>query len=283
MSQMSLVERRLGEAWKLRYGALELARQLGQPGDISLAAMGLLTPRWAPKYQRLQSALATELADMAPELLDISQGAMNTLTAIWGHLHAQGDRDRAHTMSDVIIEAAERTQDPGLLMSSAFVKAAEATLDGRLGEAVVIAESIATMGAEHGRELAGAAAVALVSNRPLVLLGRAQEALEGWDSMPEYLTAIWIPATRTWLLAEVGLEAEAPTALLAPLLRAALIVNDLPTVKLTAAKLGGLANVSVLPSWTCPARLLGGAAALHNQPGEARELYRDLRRPRHIK
>ena len=275
MSQMSLVGRRLGEAWKLMYGALELARQLGQPGDISLAAMGLLTPRWAPKYQRLQSALATELADMAPELLDISQGAMNTLTAIWGHLHAQGDRDRAHTMSDVIIEAAERTQDPGLLMSSAFVKAAEATLDGRLGEAVVIAESIATMGAEHGRELAGAAAVALVSNRPLVLLGRAQEALEGWDSMPEYLTAIWIPATRTWLLAEVGLEAEAPTALLAPLLSAALIVNDLPTVKLTAAKLGGLANVSVLPSWTCPARLLGGAAALQNQPGEARELYRE--------
>ena len=38
MSQMSLVEGRPGEAWELRYGALELARQLGQPGDITQAA-----------------------------------------------------------------------------------------------------------------------------------------------------------------------------------------------------------------------------------------------------
>ena len=198
-------------------------------------------------------------------------------------------------MSDVIFEGAERTQDPGLLMSSALVKALEATLDGRLEEAVVIAESIAAIGAEHGQEFAGAALAAALSGHPRVLLGRAQEALVRGDSMPEHLTATWRAATRTWLLAEVGLEAEAkvaikeavdeastllqedeaPTALLVPLLRAALIVNDRPTVKLAAGKLGGLANVSVVPGWACPARLLGGAAALLGQPDEARELYRE--------
>ena len=292
MSQMSLVERRLGEAWKLRHGAFELARQLGEPGDISLAADGLLNPRWAPKYQLLQPALATELADMGPELLDVSGAATGGF--IWHHLIAQGDRDRAKRVSDVIFEAAERTQDPGLLMSSALVKAAEATLDGRLEEAIVIAESIATIGAEHGRELAGVAKAASVSNGPRVLLGRAQEALEGWDSMPEYLTATPMAATRPWLLAEVGLEAEAkvatkeavdeastllqddeaPTLLLAALLAAALIVNDRPTVKLAAGKLGVLAHLSTFPGWVgCPALQLGRAGVLLGQPDEARELF----------
>ena len=295
MSQMSLVERRLDEAWELRYGALELARQLGEPGDISTAAMGLLTPRWAPKYQRLQSALAMELADIVPELLDVSQGSVNTQVLIWAHLIAQGDRDRAETVSDVIFEVAERTQDPGLLMGSAIVKALEATLDGRLEEAVVIAESIATMGEAHGRELAGIGLAAVVSGGLRVLLGRAQEALEAWDSLPELLTATGRASVRARLVAEVGLKAEAkaaieqavneestllqgdeaPTGLLVTLLAAALIVNDRPTVKLAAGKLSALDHLSAIPgALVCPARLLGGAAALQNQQDEARELYR---------
>ena len=112
------MEGRLGEAWELRYGALELARQLGQPGDISMAAIRLLVPHvWAPKYQRIQSALATELADMGPELLDVS-GASASTRYTHEQLIAHGDRDRANPVSDMIIERAERTQDPDLLMTS---------------------------------------------------------------------------------------------------------------------------------------------------------------------
>ena len=284
MSQMSLVEGRLGEAWELRYGALELARQLGQPGDISQAATRLLTSQhWAPKYQRLQSALATELADIGPELMDVS-GASASAQFIWEQLIAQGDRDRAKTVSDMIIERAERTQDPDLLLMSATVKAQEATLDGRLEESIVIVESIATIEAEHGRELAGAGMAAPVEK---VLLGRAREVLEASESWPLDL--------RAWLLAEVGLEAEAkvalkgamaeastllqddeaPTWLLAALLAAALIVNDLPTVKLVAGKLDVLAHLSTFPGiGACPALMLGGAAVLLGQPDEARELFR---------
>ena len=289
MSQMSLVEGRPGEAWELRYRALELARQLGQPGVISQAASVLLTSKWwAPKYQRLQSALATELADMGPQLLDVLQrsGSTQQTLFIWHHLIAQGDRNRAKTVSDMIIERAERTQDPDLLMASVPVKALEATLDGRLEEAIVIAESIATIGAELGRELAGEEMAG--APVPMVLLGRARELLEGSESGPR---SPW----RAWLLAEVGLHTEAkvvlkaaldeastllqddetPTILLAVLLATALIVNDQPTVKLAAGKLGVLAHLSTLPGTeACPALLLGDAAALLGQPDEARELFR---------
>ena len=99
---------------------------------------------------------------------------------------------------------------------------------------------------------------------------------------------------RAWLLAEVGLQDEAnavikwtvdeastllqedelPTSELVPLLLAALIVNDRPTVKLAAGKLSALANVSVLLRGVCPARLLGDAAMLLGQPDEAKEHYR---------
>ena len=285
MSQMSLAEGRPGEAWELRYGALELARQLGQPGDISQAATRLLIQwHWAPKYQRLQSALATELADIGPELMDVSGASAGTVF-IWYQLIAQGDRDRAKTVSDMIIERAERTQDPDLLLMSATVKAQEATLDGQLEEAVVIAESFATILAAHGRELAGE----FILKAPLekVLLGRAREVLEASESWPLHL--------RAWLLAEVGLEAEAkvaikeavdeastllqddeaPTHLLTSLLAAALIVNDRATVKLAAGKLGVLAHLSTVPgSVLCPALLLGNAAVLLRQPEEARELFR---------
>ena len=250
ISQMSRLEGRLGEAWELRFGALELARQLGQPGDISMAAIRLLVPHvWAPKYQRIQSALATELADMGPELMDVL-GATASTRYIHEQLIAQGDRDRAKTVSDMVIERAGRTQDPDLLMNSARIKATEATLDGRLEEAIVIAESIATIGAEHGRELAGEGTARAYF--PMVLLGRAREVLDGWKSSPELHTASWWAALGASLLAEVGLQAEAkvalkgamaeastllqddeaPTGKLAPLLMAALIVNDVPTVKL---------------------------------------------------
>ena len=284
MSQMLLVERRLSEAWELKYGALELARQLGRPEDISQSALGLLSPRWAPKYQRLQSALATELAEMAPDLL-VALEADGTVRMIGFHLLAKGDRDRAQTVWDVIFEAADRTQDPGLLISSAFVKSAEATLDGRLEESIVIAESIATIGAAHGRDLAGGGIAAPIEK---VFLGRPREVLESWELGPR-------DPVRAWLLAEVGLQAEAkaalkgamaeastllqddeaPTWLLAALLAAALIVNDLPTVKLAAGKLGVLAHLSTFPGLgACPALMLGRAAALLGQPDEARELFR---------
>ena len=294
---MSLVEGRPGEAWELRYGALELARQLGQPGVISQAASVLLTPRWwAPKYQRLQSALATELADMGPELLDVLQrsGSTQQTLFIWEQLIAQGDRDRAKTVSDMIIERAERTQDPDLLMGSAGIKAFEATLDGRLEESIVIAESIATIRAEHVKDSAGGGMTAPVEK---VLLGRAREVLEGLESLPAGSGALMAPgaSVRAWLLAEVGLQAEAkvalkgamaeastllqddeaPTLLLAALLRAALMVNDHPTVKLAAGKLGVLAHLASFPGLVaCPALGLGSAAVLLGQPDEARELFR---------
>ena len=104
-----------------------------------------------------------------------------------------------------------------------------------------------------------------------------------------------MPPVRALLFAEVGLQDEANAAIewtvdeestllqedelhsweLEHLLRAALIVDDRPTVKLATGKFSVLANVSVSPwSGVCPARLLGGAAALLGRPYEVREHYR---------
>ena len=128
-----------------------------------------------------------------------------------------------------------------------------------------------------------------------MLLGRAQQALEASDLVPEYFTPSGRAPHRAWLVAEAGLEAEAkaaiervvneesallqedeaPTGLLVSLLQAALIVNDQPTVKLAAGKLGSLAHLSAIPgTLVCPGRLLGGAALLLGRPDEARERYR---------
>ena len=196
--------------------------------------------------------------------MDVSGASASTMF-IWEQLIAQGDRDRAKTVSDMIIERAERTQDPDLLMNSALIKANAATLDGRLEESIEIAESIATVGAEHGRDLASGGMAAALQK---VLLGRAREVLEDSELGPR-------DPVRAWLLAEVGLEAEAPTQLLYVLLGAAISVNDHPSVKLAAGKLGVLAHLSTFPGTVmCPALMLGGAAVLLRQPGEARELFR---------
>ena len=294
MSQMLLRERRLGEAWKLRYRALELARQLGRPDDISQAAWGILGRGWAPKHQHLQSALASDLADIAPELLVTSQGSVSAVTGIWVHLLGQGERGRAQTVAGTLIEAAERTQDPGLLMGAAIVRWFEAYLDGQLEEAKAIADSIAAIGTAHGRELAGVTLGAYLSSPPALLLGQAQESLESWNSFSEGRDQLMLTPVRTWLLAEVGLEDEASAAIewtvdqastllqedefpsgeLVSLLRAALILDDRPIVKLAAGKLSTLVNVSVLNVGVCPARLLGDAAGLMGKPDEAKEHYR---------
>ena len=55
---------------------------------------------------------------------------------------------------------------------------------------------------------------------------------------------------------------------------ASCIVNNRPTVKLAAGKLGALVNVSVSFGGVCPARLLWDAASLLGKPNEANEHYR---------
>ena len=169
-----------------------------------------------------------------------------------------------------------------------------ATVDWRLEEAVATGRRITAMGQEPGTEIRGWRYAVISTVRPLVYLGRAEEAL---DSLPQ---SSWVedveltgvaPLLRALCLAHMGRRTEATDIFRRFTTESGIGTEDsetnahLPVIYLETAvmteerdavapaedRVAGIASYAgVLGTYTCPARHLGAAAALLGEPEKAR-------------
>ena len=196
-----------GEAFKLRKGAVELARQLDDADSFVAAARWFILGDWAPQHQRERLELARKVADKyvlpageatGGEPIGIS--GIGSSVGVATQIKEQpdyfflgipflqmGDRARAEEIWGRLKERAELTQDANLFLMVLVTDGLIAVLDGRLEEAVAIGERVTSRGQELGIHLSGQWLANLVSFVPLTLLGRTEELLARVDEFSETL------------------------------------------------------------------------------------------------
>ena len=281
-------EGKLAEARAMTQRGFELAEQLDDPELVSQGAFQLLTRPYAPRNQSERLRMAEKFDDQLRE--GASPAALYASNWV---LLAWGDRAKAEDMWEELLERGAVVDHPFLPYLLLEHEGHVCTLDGRLDAAVEAGRRRIEKAQEIGAQVGEQAFVPGWTWRPLVYLGRTQEALavlqqRAGDSEQR-------PAWRTVALAYAGRQSEVREALhraiqehrigpeegdlsaeyLANLLEAALLVQEAEIAELLASKLAGLWQMStfVTPISTTPARLLGGAAALLGKPDEARDCY----------
>ena len=279
-------EGKLAEARAMTLRGFELAERLDEPDLVSRGAFMFLSRPCAARYQteRLRTAQGFGDRSVEGETGRLDRHSSGLVLLAWG------DRDGAEDVWRDMLDRAKQSKDPYLPMARLELDNHSYTLDGRL-DAVVEAGRLRI---EKAQELGSAVGEqALVNHdvwRPLMYLGRTQEALAPWqaESLEFHL---WGPVALAYSgrqpeavealhrsVRELGITPEdddVPAEYLAVLLEAAVLVQEPEVVGLLAAKLTELSQMStfVVPISTTPARHLGDASALLAKPGEARVYY----------
>ena len=282
------------EARALRLRALELARRLDDPETLYRAAVAFVeVPTPQDEQERWQ--LVTEMATHP-------QSGVTSKTLGWW-LEAAGlacldwgERARAEGLWEQLGQLAQRTDDAIVLVRALYVQPWLDCLDGRLDEAISGAEQLLRRADELGAPVRGRLFAGLLSFRPLLHVGRGDEAvatLREADRLAEVegrLTELFSILLR----AHQGRSDEAERALrrlktepaqplgenlitfvLVMLLEAAVLVKDLELCSALAERLAPAAFLSTTYlAQTCPARHLGAAAALLGEPDKAQAYYR---------
>ena len=185
--------------FKLRNGALELARQLGDSDAFLVAARWTISGFAAPQHEEGRLALAREVADKyAPadgEHIGIySPGYQYYLGVAFLEI---GERARAEAIWSRLKERAELTRDANLLGTVLLSDSLIAAQDGRLEEAAAVGERLATLGEELGVPLAAQAqALGWIAWTPMLLLGRTEEVLASVDKKAKELNIDSLVKTR---------------------------------------------------------------------------------------
>jgi len=285
---------------RLAVGALELARRLEDLEALFDAVYFVIVYSRAPQHQE-------ENLQLAEEFLRRSHQGVSTLRLgriLWQSASvylAWGQRNRAEELRDQVAELAGRTRDPNTLLTVLSQEALYCLIDGRLEEAVDTGGRLIDRGNELGSPVFGRQYATNNTWRPRLHLGRPEEALatlpmavqmagaaEGQEHNPNAL------ARRALVLAHLGRVGEAQAALrqiiaqwnigpqedetrdniLCNLLETAVLVEDRETATLLAQRLAPAASIAVLQlAFTCPARHLGGAAALLGDIEKAKSYY----------
>ena len=285
----------LTDARALSVRALELARRLDDPEVLHLAAFAFIVG--APiQDEEERWRLVKEMA-AHPHV-----GVPAHLLGAWLYFSATacmdwGDRARAEGMDEELSQLAERTHDVTLIVRSLLAPCRSAFLDGRLEEAVSALKHLIDRAEELGAPVQGQVLASFISFRPLLYLGRGDEAMAAVGKpsrLSEAEDTIILESISVMLRAHLGpvdqaedglrrlmtkhhvaLENEIlPAYLLVTLLEAAVLIEDRELCTVLAQRLAPaafLSNASV--AWTCPARHLGAAAALLGEPEEARAYY----------
>ena len=284
------------EARALGRRALELARRLDDPEALHIATL-LFVENFPPRDEEERWQLVTE---MSPH----PQSGVTTKTlGYWLYVAGsacldRGERARAESLWEQVGRLAQRTDDATLIVRSLFLRPWLDYLDGRLEEAVAGAEHILRRADELGAIVRGRWFAAVLSFRSLVYLGRGEEALAAVRETERLADAEGTPQDAVpWsdmLRAHLGSSDEAagglrrlasertplqrenmPTNALVTALKLAVLVEDRELCSDLAERLAPVAFLSTAHiAQTCPARHLGGAAALLGEPDKARGYYR---------
>jgi len=164
------------EVTALVRGSLELAQKLDDPDALFIAAHRFITFSSAPRNMKELLRLADDVTRRPREGVDVrAQGQILYWSALlylnWGK------RVRAEELGRQIEDLAARTKDADAIIRSLAIDGTFATVDGRLEEAMMVGERIATRGEELGNPLFGLASANNVTSTPRLHLGRGNEAL----------------------------------------------------------------------------------------------------------
>ena len=165
----------LADARALSVRALELARRLDDPEALYLAALAFIVG--APvQSEEERWALVTELA-AHPHV-----GVSGTILGTWLQFSAmvcmdRGDRARAEGLWEELSQLAERTHDANAIVRSFASQFWSEIVDGRLEGAVSAADRVLDRGEGVGVPVMGQVLSVYMSFRPLLYLGRGDEAM----------------------------------------------------------------------------------------------------------
>lgn len=294
---LQMFQGRIDEAMALKWGALELARKIGDPEVLFRSAWELFNGDAGPMHGRALLPVAEEFTAKPREGVPLR--TLARLLSFVGRFYLEwGERERAETLWEEAQALTARTQDPVLSLMDIFNEVMLLTVDGKLEEAVTAGERLIARGDELGspvyaRQFARAALPAQV------YLGRAQEALDRVGAAAQMAGAEENPnlqALRSNLLAHLGrlpdaralmtqfLAERADTAggainvsALTRLLETAVMVEDREAASLLAGRAEPIASLSAtanIAGISAPGRHLGAAAALLSDHEQARAYYR---------
>jgi len=291
LSWVRMGELRFVDSQTLRRHALELARRLDDPDALFFAIYQnyAIFTTVQEEQERLQ------LTDEA--LTGSSKGVSSWTQAeiMWhgGDTYlCWGQRSRAEDIWQRAEEVTERTGDTFLLLHKSVYDNILHLIDGRLQEAVAAGDALAVQGQQLGLPVVSALFGAGTTARPRLYLGQADEVLSVADAGGLIGADLW----RGLCLAYLGRNTEAldvltgftlsqnggdnqedtPTTILLGLLEIATIIGQQATASLLSEQLETIADMSILngmTATTCPARHLGAAAALLDEPDKARAYY----------
>ena len=290
------------EAWAAFQRALALARQQDDPELLFYAAMQFIQKDFAPHCWQDRLRLTEEFAERPREGVRV-RTLSRVLWRCGTVILDAGDRRRAEELWRQVEGLASRTRDANLVRHVLVIGAIKALLDGELESA---AETEARLMAQTGASaMPGFVAQMsfLVTPRPLLHLGRAEEAL-AVAARAEQLAGVRelgavafggaFAAYKPLCLAHLGRPAEAREALrqvmaqrrvgpeedetsewtLTLLLETAVLLKEREAAHLLASRLAGMSSAATGDwAFTCMARHLGGAAALLGDHERARAYY----------
>ena len=289
LSWVRLSDEEWAECRVLAIRALELARRLDDPQALWFSAFSFLAVT-ANNLASVESGLR-----LAQEMLDWPREGAPVASLAWGLYYCAivslvgGKRDRAGALWNDVEELGERTGDSIPILLSLQGANLLLFLDGQLEENIQGAERFNEKAEELGSPVLGRLIGARGTWRPLLYLGRAEDALASTGQ----LTNVLDPASRGLCLAYLGRRAEAqetldelvqrrnveaeadeePLVRLSPMLELAVSLADRDAVSTIAPRLAGLDKYAP-EFWLSPfGRNLGGASALLGDYEGARGHY----------
>ena len=288
LSILRSIDKKGPESRALKIRALELARRLDDPRALWFAGWVNLADGldYLPHIER-SMRLAEEVADWPREGSPVASLAWALNYCAFAFLMV-GERGRAEALWDEVEELGERTGDSQPILLSLNGANLLLIMDGQLEESIEGAEQFHDKAEELGSAVFGRFIGAAVKYRPLMYLGRAEEALGSTSQLRDVdsalrsicLVHLGRPAEAQETLREAlqGLDIEAEedeTSLrrLKPLLELAVSLADRDAVAALAPRLAGLDKYAPFAAGSSDGRHLGGAAALLGDHKGARAHY----------
>ena len=160
--------------------ALELALRLDDPETLSVASTTFIEFASPPRYEEERWRLVTEMEDRP----HVGVKAPTLGRWLWWSAMVYldwGERARAEAQLEELGQLAQRAGDTDLLLRPFITSIILAFLDGRLEEAASLMERVIARADELGSPAWGRLYAWLLDYRPLLYLGRVEEAIATVD------------------------------------------------------------------------------------------------------
>ena len=269
--------------------ALDLARQLNNQEALWLAALpNLAFGFWGPEFIRERIQLAQEVAEWSRRGAPVPSLAWSLHLAAAVNIMG-GNRELAESLWNEVQELGERTGDTQATLHALHRETRLKFMDGRLDEAIEGSEKYETQAEEMGSSGMGLSVAVHSSVKPLLYLGRSEEALVSAGRLQGESASY----TKAMCLVHLGRRAEA-MEILTPMVRwrnvrsesedvvnenvrlfleLAVLLEDREVAVALIPRLAGMDKYVSMGAESSYGRILGGGAALLGNHEDARAHY----------